>query len=312
VRVLGVRSTASISGTREERIAAVAGFQRGRIASRQLHAIGVAPASVSWLVAKAHLFPSLRGVFVVGHTAPVELGAETEALLSVRDGAALSHWTAVALWGLWTPLPKVAHVTVDDAPAAVNPGVQVHRSRMLEPRDGRIKRGLPVVSPARALLDIAPTATDRQLELAFDRGIVERVMRPAHVADVLDRAGGHRGRKRLRVLLERELGGPTITKSEAEDLLLALIRTAGLPEPHVNARVGNYEIDLYWPDARFGIEMDSWRFHSTRTRFERDRSKDNALRRIEIQVMRVTWWQIQDAPYVLVADVTRELTRRGL
>jgi very-short-patch-repair endonuclease len=277
-----------------------------------LEAIGVNSSSVVWRVARAGLFPSLRGVFVVGHSASVELGAETEALLSVRDGAAVSHWSAAALWGLWTPGPREIEVVVDMSEGAVNPGVHVHRSRTLERKDVWIRKRLPVTSPARTLLDIAPTATDRQLELVFDRGIVERVMKPAHVADVLDRAGGHRGRKRLRVLLERELGGPTITKSEAEDLLLALIRTAGLPAPHVNARVGNYEIDLYWPDARFGIEMDSWRFHSTRTRFERDRSKDNALRRIEIEVMRVTWWQIQDAPYVLVADVTRELTRRGL
>jgi very-short-patch-repair endonuclease len=192
------------------------------------------------------------------------------------------------------------------------PGVRVHRSRILESQDVRIKRGLPVTSPARTLLDIAPTATDRQLELAFDRGLVEHILRPAQVADVLKRAGGHPGRKRLRTVLERELGGPTMTRSDAEELLLGLIRDAGLPDPHVNAHVGGYEVDLYWPGARFGIEMDSWRFHSTRTRFERDRGKDNALRRIDIEVMRVTWWQIEDGPYVIVADITRALTRRGL
>jgi len=79
----------------------------------------------------------------VGHDASTELGRETEALLSVRDGAALSHWSAAALWGLWTPAPAVVEVTVDDAPAAVNPGVRVHRSRILERRDLWIRKGLP-------------------------------------------------------------------------------------------------------------------------------------------------------------------------
>ena len=46
--------------------------------------------------------------------------------------------------------------------------MRVHRSRILEANDVRIRHGLPVTSPARTLLDIAPTATYRQLELAFD------------------------------------------------------------------------------------------------------------------------------------------------
>jgi len=53
----------SISGSRDERIAAVARLQRGRIAFRQLRAIGVAPASIDWLVAKGRLLRSLRCVF---------------------------------------------------------------------------------------------------------------------------------------------------------------------------------------------------------------------------------------------------------
>jgi very-short-patch-repair endonuclease len=312
VQVLGVRSDVSISGSRNERIAAVAARQRGRIASRQLRAIGVAPASVAWLVATGHLFPSLRCVFRVGHQAPIELGAETEALLSVREGAALSHWSAAALLGLWTPAPTVVEVTVDDAPAAVNQGVHVHRSRILENRDAWIRNGLPVTSPARTLLDIAVSATDRQLEVAFDRGIAERTLRLAHVADMLKRSGGHRGRGRLAALLEQELDASTMTRSDTEELMLALIRRAGLPAPQVNFPFGAYELDFYWPDARFVVEVDSYRFHGSRYRFERDRRKDNVLRRANIEVMRTVRREIKERSHGLIADITRSLTRRGL
>lgn len=310
MKVLGVRSEVSISGSRDERIAAVASWQRGRIASRQLRSIAVSPSSVTWLVSQGRLFPSLRCVFSVGHNAPVELGAETEALLSVREGGALSHWSAAALWGLWTPMPARIDVTVDrDAPAATNPGVRVHRSRILQGKDVRIRRGLPVTSPARTLLDIAPTATDRQLELAFDRGIVERVLRPAEVAELLFRAGGHLGRRRLATILERETSGTTMTRSDGEERMLALMRAARLPAPVVNAKVAGHEIDFYWPDHRFAVEVDGWRFHSGRRAFEDDRRKDQDLRGAGIDTMRTTGRQLKEQAYALVAGVAVGLAR---
>ncbi|MGH2892665.1 MAG: hypothetical protein ACRDPM_05270 [Solirubrobacteraceae bacterium] len=268
--------------------------------------------SVAWLIGRGRLFPGLRGVFRVGHEASIELAAETEALLSVRDGAALSHWSAAALWGLWLPAPALVEVTVDDAPAAVNPGVQVHRSRILESRDVWIRKGVPVTSPARTLLDIAVSATDRQLEVAFDRAIAERTVKPSHVRDVLKRAGGHHGRARLNVLLEHELGASTMTQSDPEERMLALIREGGLPAPEVSFPFGPYKLDFYWPDARFAVEVDSHRFHSSRYRFERDRRKDNHLRRAHIEVMRVIDREITERSHALVADVARELTKRGL
>jgi very-short-patch-repair endonuclease len=311
VWVLGVRSEVSISGSRDERIARVAGLQRGRIAVRQLRAVAVAPASEAWLVARGRLLPCLRGVFCVGHDAPAELGAETAGLLSVRDGAALSHWSAAALLGLWTPAPTVVEVTVDDAPAAANSGVRVHRSRILQSRDVQITRGLPVTSPARTLLDLALSATARQLEIAFDRAIVEKTLRPSQVTDILARAGGHRGRARLAALLDRESGALTMTQSQVEEAMLALIRHAGLPVPHVNFPFEGWKLDFYWPAARFAVEVDSYTYHGSRYRFERDRRKDNALRRADIEVLRIITRDITERSYGLVADITRELTRRG-
>jgi very-short-patch-repair endonuclease/predicted transcriptional regulator of viral defense system len=310
VKVLGVWREVPISGSRDERIAAVASRQRGRIASRQLRAIAVSPSSATWLVSQGRLFPSLRCVFSVGHNAPVELGAETEALLSVREGAALSHWSAAALWGLWTPAPAETDVTVvRTSKASSNPGVRVHRSRILQSKDVRIRRGLPVTSPARTLLDIAPTATDRQLELAFDRGIVERVLRPAEVAELLSRAGGHPGRRRLATILERETSGTTMTRSDGEERMLALMRAARLPAPVVNAKVAGHEVDFYWPDHRFAVEVDGWRFHSGRRAFEDDRRKDQDLRRAGIDTMRTTGRQLKEQAYALIASVAVGLAR---
>ena len=166
------------------------------------------------------------------------------------------------------------------------------------------------MSPARALLDLAAgVATDRQLELAFDRGIVERVLRAADVAELLSRAGGHQGRGRLAEVLARQTGGTTMTRSEAEERVLALIRAARLPRPLVNAHVGGYEVDFFWPEHQLVLEVDGFRFHATKGTFERDRRKDADLRRAQIAVARITWRMIEGEPYALVADVARELSR---
>jgi len=308
--VLSVRAETTVTGSTEQRIAQIAHLQRGRVARRQLIAAGISDSTVDWLVSQHRLIRRVRGVFAVGHSAHVELERETEALLAVREGAVLSHYSAAGLWGLCAPRADV-EVLVRDGRSSRMPGVVVHRSRILESRDVRVKRGLPVVSPARALLDIAPTATARQLELAFDRGIAERTLRLSQVRDLLARAGGHGGRARLAALLGREFGASTVTASQNEERLLALIRRAGLPAPQVNFPFQTWKLDFYWPTAHFALEVDSHRFHSTHYRFARDRRKDNALRRAKIEVMRIVDEEITERSHGLIADITRELALRG-
>jgi very-short-patch-repair endonuclease len=308
--VLGVRALTTVTGSTTQRIAQIAALQRGRVARRQLLAAGISDSTVDWLVSQQRLIPRLRGVFAVGHRAPVELERETEALLAVREGAALSHYSAGAVWGLCAPGAQVELVVYEGRSSRM-PGVLVHRSRILQGRDVWSRMGLPVTSPARTLLDLAPTATARQLEIAFDRAIVEKTVRASHVTDILARAGGHRGRARLAALLDRESGALTMTRSQAEEALLALVRQAGLPAPHVNFPLDGWKLDFYWPAARFAVEVDSYTYHGSRYRFERDRRKDNALRRADIEVMRIITRDITERSHGLVADITRELTRRG-
>jgi very-short-patch-repair endonuclease len=307
--VLGVRDEVPVSGTRNARIAQIAGAQRGRVATRQLRAAGISTSAIGRMIASGTLIAVHRGVYRVGHAAPVRLGDETSALLAVGDDAALSHFSAAILWGLLAPGSGDGQIhVVAPRERRVSPaGVAVHRSRMLERRDVWTREGLPVVSPARALLDIAPVAGDRQLELAVDRGLVDRVLKPAHVADILSRAGGHRGRARLAAVLERQTAGTTMTRSEAEGRVLELIRSARLSQPVVNAKVGGYEVDFFWPHERFALEVDGYRYHSARSAFERDRRKDNDLRKLGVTTMRTTWWQLTDDSHALVADLAREV-----
>ena len=55
------------------------------------------------------------------------------------------------------------------------------------------------------------------------------------------------------------------------------------------------------------VEVDGFQFHSTREAFERDRRRDAELQRAGLRVLRVTWRQIVDAPYVTLANLVGAL-----
>ncbi len=287
----------------------MATVQRGFISRGQLRAAAISSTAIARLIAKRWLRPKHRAVFAVGHDAPAELAEETAALLAVRTGGALSHVSAALLWGMTTHRSEAAaiHVTVPgDSPGGRPEGARVHRSKLLTFRDVRIRRGLPVTSPARALLDLAPSTTRRELERMLDQGLVMRLLRLGDVLELLRRCGRHRGRAALQALVEQHTT-TTFTRSEAEELFLSLVRQAQLPQPLVNVRRRGYEIDFLWPQAGLAVEIDGFAYHRTSPRFEHDHSKDAALRSAGIIVDRLTWRQLDQEPLAVIARVAAGL-----
>ena len=86
---------------------------------------------------------------------------------------------------------------------------------------------------------------------------------------MLRRAGPRHGVALLRSLVEDEVA-PPLTRCEAEDGLLALIRAGALPEPDLNVRIGSHEGDFLWRTERLVVEVDGFGFHSSRAAFERE------------------------------------------
>lgn len=309
MRVLGSRNEMIVSGTPEQRIAAIARLQRGRVSHAQLHAIGLSDGAIRRRVCRGSLMREHPSAYFVGHVAPTPLGSETAALLSVREGAALSHHTAAALWGIGPAAPEV-HIVVMGGWAGRRAGVHIHRTVVVDARDLRIREGLPVTSPARTLLDQAAVSTARRLEHMFNEALVRKLVRPADIEDVLVRGRGRTGRGLLRALLDDEID-PARLRSGSERRLLALIRQAGLPEPLVNAPLHGFEADLYWPTHRLVVEVDSYGFHTTTWAYERDRRKDAVLRAQGLPPMRFSRRQIRDQPFLVIAQIAGGLAGAG-
>jgi very-short-patch-repair endonuclease len=75
--------------------------------------------------------------------------------------------------------------------------------------------------------------------------------------------------------------------------------------------VGRLEVDFLWPAQRLVVEVDGFRFHSSRATFERDRERDAVLAASGYTVVRVTWRQLVDEPEAVVARIAAALAVRG-
>ncbi|MBW3621147.1 MAG: type IV toxin-antitoxin system AbiEi family antitoxin domain-containing protein [Actinobacteria bacterium] len=119
----------------------------------------------------------------------------------------------------------------------------------------------------------------------------------------------------LRDLLHRLSPELRLTRSEAERLVLRLVREAGLPEPEVNLRVVDAagrvrELDLAWPEFGVCVEIDVHPSHDGTIGRHRDGRRQNDLID-DWRVLRFDDLDLQfDAPTV-VGTIRRSLARAG-
>jgi hypothetical protein len=130
--------------------------------------------------------------------------------------------------------------------------------------------------------------------------------------DLLDRTKGHRGNATVGAALEIYSEKPAFTRSGLERRFLEVVTTAGLPVPAMNAFVAGFEIDAYWADARFGVELDVFETHGSRLSFEADRERDDELLLAGIETTRVTGPRLDREPAAVIDSIRRHLDRRGL
>jgi very-short-patch-repair endonuclease len=233
------------------------------------------------------------------------------AVLACGPGAVLSHAAAGALWGLRPSAAARIDVTVRRSGRRARDGLRLHRPRTLRPGETTTHDGIAVTTPARTILDLAATLHARPLERLLDQAENTRL---THVAalDALARAHpGHREASRLLAALHDHTPGTTLTRSDLEELFLALCRQNGLSRPRVNHHLEGKERDFVFAEERLVIETDSWRFHRTRQAFEDDRRRDQLLARAGYRTLRFTHRQLTSEPAGVAATLVAALRDRG-
>ena len=266
----------------------LAARQHGVVSVRQLRRIGLDANAVARRVAAGHLYRLHRGVYVVGRPTLSWRGRYLAAALACGPGAVVSHWSAGRLHGL----TDRGRLTVTIPLHRAGPrGVEVHRSRILTPRDVTDVDGTPVTSVARTLLDLAAVASRRELARLVDRAERLRVFDLRAVDEAVSRARGRRGAQTLRHAVAN--WRPRFTRTELEDRFADLVEASGLPHPQINAFVDGerlrHEVDAVWFSQRLAVELDSFEYHRTRQDRERDAEKNADLELAGYRVMRLTW-----------------------
>ncbi len=287
---------------------AIAGRQRTIVGHDQLLAIGCGRRTIARWVQRRRLHPVFHRVYSVVSGELPPLAREQAALLACGERTFLSHRTATAIWGLRRSLPTEIELSVVQRRCDSRKGIIVHRIKQIDERDVRLEQELWVSSPARAVLEIAATASDRELTSAIDRGLANRLFTPRELDDVLARYRPCRGAARLAEIL----GDPTATavsRSKPEKALLRLIREAGLPMPDTNVPFGPFELDFLWRREGLVVELDGYNFHRGPDAFRRDREKDLAVRNAGLVMLRFTGEHVLKRPWMVLATIAGELAR---
>jgi very-short-patch-repair endonuclease len=220
-----------------------------------------------------------------------------------------SHLTAAYLWGLLRYRPETMHVTAPTRRRAKR-RFKVHFSSILAKEDRAVREGIPVTGLPRTLLDLAITSRPDQMERYLERAEERGLLDVRAIEDLLARSGGHRGRGRLARALALYRPDPAFTRSRFERRFRRLVQRAGLPAPSMNFNVAEYEVDAYWPDLRFAVELDLFETHGTRAAFERDRRRQEELKLLGIEMVRITKPRLGREPQQVLRNLAALLERR--
>jgi hypothetical protein len=284
------------------RVAGLAGRQSGVITRPQLQDLGASRTTIVRWVQAGRLHKVYPGVYMVGHRAMTIRARLLAAVLYCEPGAAISHLTAAAWWGLLRDSNQhlsrgLIHVTTTNSRARQH-GLRLHVSRRVQ---RVIHRCLPVTPPERTLRDIAPHVPESVLRRALAQADHDRLVTHPRLVQVLGR--GRPGSTALRRAIDAHYPELAQTLSVLEERFLALCESAAIPRPQVNVTLHGLMVDSSWPEARVIVELDGHRAHATPTAIERDRRRDLALRRAGYTVLRYTWQQVTSTPDLVIADL---------
>ncbi len=280
--------------------------QDGVITLVQAQQTGLNRQAVYRRVRSGHWLRCSPGVFFVDDR-PFTDRARIRAAVWGCGPRATASGMAAAWWQEITKYPPdTVEVTV---PKVCDPpkryGIRTRR-RDLDPADCVTRQGLRVTALPLTVLEAAARRGGgmRIVDAALQRHLLElRDLWAAHL-----RNKGRHGSPAARSLLRAADSG---AHSEAERLLVGLLRQAGITGWKANQRLGRWEIDVLFRSPKIAIEVDGLAFHTDPEAFQRDRVKQNDLALMGYQILRFTWLDLTEYADRVLAEITFALSHRA-
>ena len=279
-------------------LALLAGSSHGVVTRAQLLRAGLTPEEIRQCLQSGILLREYRGVYRVGHRAPSDEARYLAAVWACGSGALLSGRAAGHLLGILAMPPSMPEVTAPTERQV--PGIRTHRNRT--PIEGVVWRGIPVTSPARTLVDLSSVLAVSDLARACHEAGIRFGTAPGEVEAIL---GRRRGARELRRVL---YGDVQVSLSALERRFQALLRREGLPLPVMNRLAGGRFVDCRWVEQRLTVELDGYRYHSSRHAWERDRRREREAYARGDQFRRYTYGDVFDEPASMLAELRRVLS----
>jgi predicted transcriptional regulator of viral defense system len=299
--------------------AAYSRCQHGLITWDQVLALGGNESTVARRVRSGRWTRVERGVYLIaGHPFTWETRVMAK-LLAAGPQAMTSHRTACVLWSLEGHRPGKPELSVPRHHKPRHLDARLHESTDLDLAGAVIRRGIRTTGLARTLLDVSIKLPFTEAERTIDTALRQYPIQWPELYDTLVRHSrrGRDGCGTFRAALDQRFGDRVITDSEFERLVRRLLLDAGFPEPESQWNVYDGtefvgELDLAWPKAMVGAELQSKAFHLNPVSFERDKLKLNRIRALGWEVPEFTWRMYVEHPEQICEELRDALRRSGV
>ncbi|HEX9499697.1 MAG TPA: DUF559 domain-containing protein [Mycobacterium sp.] len=278
--------------------------QDGVITLARARRAGISLEAVKRRVRSGHWRRCARGVYFVDDR-PFSGAARIRSTVWGYGEDAVASGLAAAWWhGLTRFAPDIVDVTVPrNSHGRTHDGCRLRR-RDLDGADVVVHHGLRVTALALTVIEVAVRQRGgaKLMDSALQRHVELRELWRAHL-----RNGGRYGAPAARRLLQAASDG---ARSEAERLLVKLLREAGITGWRTNYPVGGYKVDVAFPRQKVAIEVDGWAHHSDSGDFHHDRVRQNNISLLGWQVLRFTWLDLVEYPQRVIAVIRSATSER--
>lgn len=285
--------------TSMQRIARIAQCQHALLTTAQARGAGIARHDLERLRERGYLVTVRRGVHAIAGAPATREQAILAAVLASGSRALASHSTAAWLHGFEGERGAALEVMTPRASRARQAGVIQHRGAALT-ADATTRVQIPTTSAARTVVDLSARCDAVRLGRLVDDGLRRGILSLGGLKVCVARLYRGPGRRPSVVheVLRKRLPGYEPGDSDFESHVHDLLEEAGVAgfvrQHRVRLGGRRYALDLAQPELQIDVETDGWDSHRTRSAFDGDRARSNALVAAGWTVLRFTWSMSDD------------------
>ena len=284
----------------EEKIAKLARNQYGVFSRAQAGKVGFSESAIDRRVTTRRWEPMLPGVYRLRGVPETWHQKLMAAQLWGGSDAVVSHRSAAELLGLDGAPTGFVELTLSGR-RHTQPGIVLHQSSDLLRSDCAKFGPFAVTNVTRTCIDLAAVTDEEVVELVTEDALRGR----RTTVDKLNRrveglaCKGRRGVAVMKRFLAQLQPNVRATDTGFETKLFRLLRQHGYPPPQrqvaVVDRRGRFvaRVDLAYPEKKLVIECDSYKYHSSRSGWERDHKRSNPIAAAGWGILRATWGDLK-------------------